>query len=49
MSLVKCQECGDIIESTDQKACVRHAKHHDKDYKEINWELVIEEKEDGGF
>jgi len=45
MSLVKCQEyeCGDIIESTDEKACIRHARHHGKSYKEINWELVIEE------
>jgi len=44
MSLVKCQDCGDIIESTDQKACIRHAAHHGKNYKEICWELVMEER-----
>ena len=46
MSLVKCQECGDIIESTDQKACIRHAKHHGKNYKEICWEIPYEEELD---
>ena len=46
MSLVKCQECGDIIESTDQKACVRHARHHGKSYKELCWEIPYEEELD---
>ena len=48
MSLVKCMEigCADIIESTDQKACLRHARHHGKSYKEICWELVTEETTD---
>ena len=46
MSLVKCLECGDIIESTDQKACVKHARHHGKSYREIGWELVTEETTD---
>ena len=48
MSLVKCLElgCGDIIESTDNKACIKHAKHHGKSYKKISWELVMEERPD---
>ena len=49
MSLVKCQECGDIIESTDQKACVKHAAHHGKSYKELCWELLTKETTDAIF
>ena len=45
MSLVKCIECGDIIESTDQKACIRHAAHHGKSYKDIKCEVVLKEVE----